>query len=207
MYQHIMWDFDGTLFDTYPVMADSFRVTLEKNGISEPLEEIMGLMRISMSTAIRHYQELHRFDEAFLNDYHAERKSRERDAKPFDGIADLCGQIQRTGRHNYLYTHRGESAVAMLETFGLAEFFTDFITEEHGFERKPSPDAILHLLSKHDIAPEKAIMIGDRDLDIMAGKNAGIDACLFTDKPSSDSQADYVIREIQELRPILNIRG
>gem|GEM_PF-3872585 len=32
MYQHIMWDFDGTLFDIYPVMADSFRVTLEKKG-------------------------------------------------------------------------------------------------------------------------------------------------------------------------------
>ncbi|MEW5568986.1 HAD-IA family hydrolase [Rossellomorea marisflavi] len=206
MYQHIMWDFDGTLFDTYPIMADSFRVTLEKNGISEPLEEIMGLMRISMSTAIHHYQELHRFDEAFLSDYHEERKSRELDAKPFEGIARLCGQIHKTGRHNYLYTHRGESAVTMLKTFGLVEFFTDFITEEHGFERKPSPDAILHLLSKHAIAPEKAIMIGDRDLDIMAGKNAGIDACLYTDKPISDSQADYIIHDIQELRPILDIR-
>ncbi|MGX1265113.1 HAD superfamily hydrolase (TIGR01509 family) [Rossellomorea marisflavi] len=206
MYQHIMWDFDGTLFDTYPVMADSFRVTLEKNGISEPLEEIMGLMRISMSTAIEHYQGLHRFDEAFLNDYHAERKLRELDAKPFEGIAHLCAQIHKTGRHNYLYTHRGESAVSMLKTFGLAEYFTDFITEEHGFERKPSPDAILHLLSKHAIAPKKAIMIGDRDLDIMAGKNAGIDACLFTDKPVSDSQADYIIHEIHELGPILNIR-
>ena len=56
MYRHIIWDFDGTPFDTYPEMANVFKELLEREGISEPFDEIMKHMKISMSTAIKHYQ-------------------------------------------------------------------------------------------------------------------------------------------------------
>ena len=31
-YRHIIWDFDGTLFDTYPVMARAFTETMNEAG-------------------------------------------------------------------------------------------------------------------------------------------------------------------------------
>lgn len=41
MFKHVIWDFDGTLFDTYPVMAKIFKDLLEKENIEEPIDEIV----------------------------------------------------------------------------------------------------------------------------------------------------------------------
>ncbi|WRP07216.1 HAD-IA family hydrolase [Rossellomorea aquimaris] len=204
MYKHIIWDFDGTLFDTYPVMAGSFKDTLERQGIEEPLEEITKHMKVSMTYAFNHYGEKYGIGDEFITAYDSRRKEVEFDlSKPFEGIEELCKYIHSTGRRNYLYTHRGESSIKMLESYGLTGYFTDFITSQHGFERKPSPNAIQHLIRTHHIDHTEAIMIGDRDLDLLSGKNAGISACYFTDNVEENPHADYVVTSVEELYSII----
>ena len=204
MYKHIIWDFDGTLFDTYPVMAGSFKETLEKDGIDEPLEEIIKHMKVSMTYAFNHYGEKYGIGNDFIEAYDSRRKEVEFDlSKPFEGIMELCKYIHETGRRNYLYTHRGESSMKMLEDFGMTGYFSDFITSEHGFERKPSPDAIQHLIRTHGINQSEAIMIGDRDLDLESGKNAGISSCYFTDRVVENPHADFVVTSVEELYRII----
>ncbi|MCA1054128.1 HAD-IA family hydrolase [Rossellomorea aquimaris] len=204
MFKHIIWDFDGTLFDTYPVMAGVFKETLSSHGIEEPVEEITKQMKISMRTALSYYEKKYAIGEAFHSSYESRRKEVEFDqSEPFEGIAELCKYIHDTGRRNYLYTHRGESSIQMLESYGMTPYFTDFITSDHGFRRKPSPDAIQHLLDTHGIDRADAIMIGDRDLDLQSGKNAGISSCLFTDKLEENPYADYVVTRVEEFYKIL----
>ncbi|MDX8342626.1 HAD-IA family hydrolase [Rossellomorea sp. YZS02] len=204
MYKHIIWDFDGTLFDTYPVMAGTFKETLKQDGIDEPLEEIMKHMKVSMTYAFNHYGEKYGIGTEFITAYDSRRKEVEFDlSKPFEGMMELCKYIHETGRRNYLYTHRGESSMRMLEDFGMIGYFSDFITSEHGFERKPSPDAIHHLIRTHGIDQSEAIMIGDRDLDLQAGKNAGISSCYFADELVANTHADYVVTSVEELYKII----
>jgi HAD superfamily hydrolase (TIGR01549 family) len=204
MYKHIIWDFDGTLFDTYPVMAGSFKETLDSRGFEEPLEEIMKQMKVSITSALKHYEEKYAIGKEFITAYDSRRKEVEFDlSKPFEGIVELCKRIHETGRKNYLYTHRGESSIKMLENYGLMGYFSDFITSQHGFERKPSPDAIRHLIQTHHIDHSEAIMIGDRDLDLEAGKNAGISSCFFTDKMEENPHADFVVTSVEELYSII----
>jgi HAD superfamily hydrolase (TIGR01549 family) len=204
MYKHIIWDFDGTLFDTYPVMAGSFRETLEGHGFEEPLEEIIKQMKVSITSALKHYEKKYGIGKEFFTAYDSRRKEVEFDlSKPFEGIVELCKYVHETGRKNYLYTHRGESSIKMLESYGLTGYFSDFITSQHGFERKPSPDAILHLIRTHHIDHSEAIMIGDRDLDLESGKNAGISSCFFTDKMEENPHADYVVTSVEGLYSII----
>lgn len=204
LYKHIIWDFDGTLFDTYPVMAGTFKETLVSHGIEEPVEEIMKHMKVSMTTALNHYEKKYGVGKEFVAAYDSRRKEVEFDlSKPFEGIVELCKYVHETDRRNYLYTHRGGSSIKMLENYGLAGYFTDFITSDHGFERKPSPDAIQHLIHTHRIDHSDAIMIGDRDLDLLSGKNAGISSCLFTDKRIENPHADYVVTSVEELYKII----
>jgi HAD superfamily hydrolase (TIGR01549 family) len=204
MYKHIIWDFDGTLFDTYPVMAGSFKETLDSHGFEEPLEEITKQMKVSITSALKHYEKKYGIGKEFVTAYDSRRKEVEFDlSKPFEGIVELCKHIHETGRKNYLYTHRGESSIKMLENYGLTGYFSDFITSQHGFERKPSPDAIRHLIQTHHIDHSEAIMIGDRDLDLEAGKNAGISSCFFTDKMEENPYADYVVTSVEELYSII----
>jgi HAD superfamily hydrolase (TIGR01549 family) len=205
MYKHIIWDFDGTLFDTYPVMGSAFKSILEEDGIVESLDEILKYMKVSMSCALQHYEKKYHITNKFIEKYNKQRKDTEiHSCKPYEGIEEICRFIHTSGKSNYLYTHRGESSIKLLKNYGLYDYFSDFITSEHGFERKPSPNAINYLVDKHNIIHNEAIMIGDRDLDILSGKNAGIHACFFTEGDEKSNIADYTINNFQQLLSIIS---
>ena len=48
----LIWDFDGTLFDTYPLMAQSLRQALLDEGRDVPLEHIRALMNVTLGHAL-----------------------------------------------------------------------------------------------------------------------------------------------------------
>ena len=66
---------------------------------------------------------------------------------------------------------------------------------------KPAPDAIRYLLDEFQLDPAETIMIGDREIDILSGKNAGIHTCLFTDgnPGAAASEAEYTAGNMAEL--------
>lgn len=204
MFKHIIWDFDGTLFDTYPVMAKIFKDLLEKEGIEEPLDEIKQHMQMSMSFALTYYEKKYAVSSDFIKDFKILQKTKGIEiAKPFNDIEDICKYIHSTDRKNYLYTHRGASAITLLKKHGLSDYFSDFITFDQGFERKPNPDALNYLIKKHAIHPDEALMIGDREIDLLAAKNAGISACYFNEKKRKNEYADYTIDHFQQLYSVL----
>lgn len=204
MYRHLIWDFDGTLFDTYEAMGKALQLTFQEHGIDEPLEEIIRYMKISIYAALKNYKEIYQIDEAFVQAYQATRRDMElKLCKPYPGVAELLKYGKETGRCNYLFTHRGESSIVFLQQYGIHDCFTECITSENNFERKPSPAGIQYLMDKYRIKPEEAIMIGDRELDILSGKNAGIDACFFDEDGLSCEAADYNIRDMKELYEII----
>jgi HAD superfamily hydrolase (TIGR01509 family) len=204
MYWHMIWDFDGTLFDTYEAMGKALQQTFQENGIHEPLEEIIRCMKISISEALKYYKEKYRIDDAFIQSYQATRREMELEhSKPYPGVLELLRYGKETGRCNYLLTHRGETSIAFLQRYSVFDCFTECITSRNNFERKPSPAGILYLMDKYRIRPEEAIMIGDRELDILSGKNTGIDACFFDESGLSCKAADYNIRSMKELYEII----
>jgi HAD superfamily hydrolase (TIGR01549 family) len=204
MYKHVIWDFDGTLFDTYPVMANVFKELLQKQGIEEPLEEIVLQMRISASSALKFYEKKYQIDEEFITKYKKQKKEAEIElSKPFAGIEEVCKYIYTTNRKNYLLTHRGESSIELLKKYNLYNYFSESITSKHGFERKPSPEAINYLINKYNMVHSESIMIGDRDLDLLSGKNAGISACYFIEENDENTHADYTINNYQQLYSII----
>lgn len=206
MYKHIIWDFDGTLFDTYPVMGTAFHRTLYEAGIVEPMEEILKHMKESISDTLKFYQKKYQIDQEFIEKYKKLRKELESDlCKPYSGIQELCKYISTSGRYNYVFTHRGETTEKYLKAHGLSDYFTECITSQHSFERKPSPEAIHYLIGKYEMIPKEAIMIGDRELDILSGKNAGIDACFFDEVGGKQcAVADYTIHNFEEMYVILD---
>ena len=66
-------------------------------------------------------------------------------------------------------------AQKILKKFGLENSFATYLCGDTTPERKPSPAGIFEILRQTEIAPEKAIMIGDDTPDVLAAKNAGID--------------------------------
>ncbi len=206
MYKHVIWDFDGTLFDTYPAMAAVFLEALREYGVDEDYNDVMRRMKVSMYTALEHYAEKYSLDEDLIRRYKPRIDATEDSmVKPFPHVAEVCAEIVRRGGCNYLYTHRGASSVEFIKRYQMDAHFTDYITGRLDFPRKPDPAALLYLLDKHGIPAEQAIMIGDRDIDLLAAKNAGISACYFGEVADMPDVADYCVQSYDILLDALGM--
>ncbi len=204
MFKHIIWDFDGTLFDTYPVITEVLRETFLKYGIDEPLEAINKSAKISMKHTVRHYQNKYNISDEFLAEYNKSVKEEELlRVRPFQGILEICEMITSQGGYNYLFTHRGNSSFVLLEKHGLLKYFRECITSRENFARKPSPEGILYLIDKYEMKQEEAIMIGDREIDILSGRNGGIASCYFNEDRIFDVVSDYYVDSMEQLYSIL----
>lgn len=207
-YKNIIWDFDGTLFDTYPVMVDAFMKALASGGIEDDLDLVEERLRLSVGDTIHYYMTQRSVDQVLIDRYVAYEKSFFLEGvRPFEGAIDLCRAIVNHKGQNFLYTHRDSSARACMEAFGLQPYFRHMICKEDGFERKPSPQALQYLMDLYNLKAHETLMVGDRDLDIEAAINAGIRACYFKQGPSRlKRQANHVIEDLGSLYAILGLK-
>ena len=202
--QHAIWDFDGTIVDTYPNITtayldacrDTFSADLDYN-------EVYRLCKGSLTEC---YAELARnldtsqdsIREAFIGKYEARTVGV--GEVVFDGVLEIFKLIRERGGMNLLITHRDR---ASLEKFGdmagCRDFITDIIAGDDGFPLKPDPTAFLHFIEKHALPKENTIGIGDRALDVGAAKAAGITSCYYDPEGLDLAKADVNICEYAEL--------
>lgn len=201
MYRHVIWDFDGTLFDTYPVMATVLQEMLRGQGQNVAIESILEAMKISAKTAYEKYG----LDADTISRFKEQKAQTElKAALPFSGIPQLCRSIQTHDGHNYILTHRGASTFKLLQANGLTGVFRDVVTAERGFARKPDPAAIQYLMKHYQMEPAETIMIGDRELDVLSGQQAGIDSCLIADIPPNQTVATYIVSNVKGLKRLFD---
>lgn len=179
--RHFFWDFDGTLMDTYPAMSRTLVRAAASLGVNVTTARALDLLKGCLADAI---SEVARSGGVKRDELDAawRRENALMDAsalQPVRGIPQALARLSAMGGRHYLVTHRDRSALDMLEKAGLMRYFTDAVTSEDGFARKPAPDSCLHLLRRHTICPAEAVMIGDRPLDTAAGRAAGILSCLL----------------------------
>ena len=170
-----IWDFDGTLMDTYPVtFAAYLRLALADFGYTAPEAEIMEKMLVNTGHAVDYYTELYNLPQ--LRERYKYHQAKGAVAMPevYPQVAEVLDRVRELGSINCIYTHRGADTFPMLAHGGLTELFDEIITPGHeGFATKPAPDAILYLTEKYGAAPEETVIVGDRACDLEAGQNAG----------------------------------
>ena len=209
MIHHVIWDFDGTLFDTYPAMARAFREALADIGSPDlpTIPEILVPLKIIMDEAYRVFvtEKGLPMDEARAAYKRRSPKAEAEIAFPFAAAKQLCMDIVAAGGKNYIFTHRNTSTLAMLEKFGMLDLFEEIVTSKNGYARKPAPDAINYLMEKYAMDPADAIMIGDREHDVLSGVNAGIRTCLLAESADTPSAAEAVVTGFSAMYPVIGL--
>ncbi|WP_220727760.1 HAD-IA family hydrolase [Apilactobacillus xinyiensis] len=183
--KNIIWDFDGTLFDTYPQMVNSFLLALKKMHIDEmeideyEIYEVM--RRHSLSTAIQKYAAHYNLvaDNLKLN-YQLYEKQNILKSKPFFNLETLLLNTIKNDYSHFILTHRDKQTLyQVLENNHFADYFKMIITKDDNLPRKPNPAAINQIIEKNNLKKMDTLIIGDRVIDIRAGQNAGIQSILF----------------------------
>ena len=201
----LIWDFDGTLFDTYPLMADSLRRAMLEEGHDVPVQDIRARMAVTLSDAVAHYKSTLGITEDTMERYrHVMYAQGWRAARPFAGAEDVCARVCREGGHNHLCTHRGVTARKYMEAWGLDRYFSVYVTDEDGLPRKPAPDMVRRVLETTGRPAQEFWMMGDRELDILAAQAAGVRGCLFTQgRENVVTAAEYQVSRLEDLFEIM----
>lgn len=201
MIRHIIWDVDGTLFDTYPAFANSFQFALKDLGSDVPLDWITQQARISIDFCVKALADRCQLDEDLIGEkfdfYYS--SSSALDQPPYEGVIEICKIIMESSGKNLIVTHRREaSLIELLDTFNMRQYFSGWTTADDAYKRKPDPEAFLVTLTKHKLAPIETMTVGDRAIDILAGQAAGIKTCLFGDTLPT-CQPDLIVQNYAQL--------
>ena len=167
--RHFFWDFDGTLYDTYGRITRACVNALRDVGASASYDAVYPVVKRSLDTCWRTFAApLGVEKDAFLDAYHLHSETEGPESiRPYPGVRETLQAVI------------DGSAAKWLRYDGLEGLFTDAVTSLDGFPAKPAPDALNFLIQKHGLDRAQCVMLGDRDIDLDAGKNAGIACALF----------------------------
>ena len=200
-YTDFVYDFDGTLSDSYPVFTKSFLQVLQNHGFHDTYEHALSLLKRTVGEAIKAYPFQASFEEIGAEYRIIREPMMLTEAKPVEGARELLAHVVAHGGRNYLYTHSRSFVLQMLERWGLMPYFTDSITADDGFPSKPAPDALNHLIQKHRLDKARTLMIGDRDIDLDAGHHAGIKGVLLElDDFYAHYPCEYRVSSLAEIK-------
>lgn len=194
-----IWDFDGTLYDTYPIMLKALMKTFEELDIKKDERDVYRKIKTeSIRQMIIDWQlPVPNFDQK----YHTYEAQQNKDSSPFKETKETLRNLQEKGGQHFILTHRTvDSTWNLLKRDGLDSLIVDIIGSDSNFPRKPNPAAINHFINNYKLDPNHTLMIGDRKLDIEAGNNAGVQTVFFDlDYFKQDIRATYFINNLKEM--------
>jgi phosphoglycolate phosphatase-like HAD superfamily hydrolase len=208
MIRFLIWDADGTLFDTYPSITKAIGLALSDLGVAASTSRISRLARHSLRRCIAVLADEVGVDRGELSDRfsHHYALMPPRMQAPFPGALRVCTYVRRHGGSNFIFTHRRrESLEALLSAHELTDYFADYLAGDDGYPRKPDPAALEAIIQKHRLDRDEVLAIGDRDIDILTGNAAKVWTCAFR-FTSAKITADYVISDFVELYRLLKRR-
>ncbi|MBQ8278879.1 MAG: HAD family hydrolase [Roseburia sp.] len=179
MYKYILFDLDGTLTDPGIGITNSVMYALKKFNIEvedraslykfigppllESFEKYYDMSKEESEQALKYYREYFRPHGLYENEV-------------YDGVEDLLKALKEQGKALIVATSKPEEfAVEILKHFKLDKYF-DFIAGATMDEKRvKKADVIAYALEEcgvSDLTP--AIMIGDREHDVLGAKQVGL---------------------------------
>lgn len=203
-YKHLIYDFDGTLSDTYPCFTETVLELLKRYGLSDTYENVYSNLKVNVGHALKQYDFGMATADARREFHVIHNELAPKIQKPYPEAEEILRYAMAQGHKNYLYTHSGKIVSILLEQWGIADCFEDIIDSTMKFPTKPAPDALNYLCEKHGLDKNECLMIGDRDIDTDCGRNAGMKSCLFDPEHYYDKvDVDYRVENLLELKNII----
>lgn len=178
-YEAVVFDLDGTLLDTLEDLKDSVNAALQAYGCPErSLDEVRRFVGNGIRKLIERCLEGGEEHSEFENIFHAfqvdYKKNCMNKTKPYDGIIEMIRALKEDGVKVAIVSNKADFAVKELNEYYFKEFELPAIGEKENVRRKPAPDTVFQALEELSASRERAIYVGDSDVDIMTAENAGI---------------------------------
>jgi pyrophosphatase PpaX len=201
----VLFDFDGTLADTIPLILASFRHAT-RTIYGKPLPDDALLSNVGQP--LRAQMEVidpERAQELF--DVYREHNAANHDAmiRPFPGVSEALAALGAGGLRLAVVTSKARPfAERGLRVLGMQDVFDLVVAVEDTQRHKPDPQPLQFALERLEGEPSTAAYVGDSPFDIAAGKAAGLATVAVTwgafgKEDLCEAGPDHVIGTPEEL--------
>lgn len=207
----IIFDLDGTLVDSKEGIANSVNRALKEVGIKEKSKtEIISYIGIGVDHLIRSSlgkENVGLFEETKLA-FENYRRNFADGSRLYPGVKEML-EYFKDKKKAIATNGKREFAVLALKRTKIYDYFVDVVGGDDVDCLKPSSCPLDVAMKRFNVPKEKAIMVGDMSLDILAGKKAGILTCAVTygigkKEDIVKANPDYIIGNISGLKDIIN---
>ncbi|MBF0328778.1 MAG: HAD-IA family hydrolase [Nitrospirae bacterium] len=205
----IIFDLDGTLVDTSVDICNAINYAVEPlnvqpvsieetkflvgEGITKLFEKLL-LQKNKNSSCVELVERFSEYYSAHLIDF----------SVPYAGAVETLESL--SGFRKAVVSNKRESfTLRIMNELNLSRFFEVIVGGDTVSSKKPSPEPLNYVLSKLRILPDEAVIVGDSNYDIDAGKDAGMGTVGVTYGFRSIDylqDADFIIDSIVELNSL-----
>ena len=193
-----IWDLDGTLLDSYEAILAGIEETYRQFSLPYDKKEVREfILKYSVQDLLEQVAKERGLDVGLLNQVRAQSLA-EKNAQVvlMPGAREVLAWADQQGIQQFVYTHKGDNAFTILRDLGLESYFTEILTSQSGFSRKPSPEVATYLLDKYELNPRTTYYIGDRTLDVEFAQNSGIQSINFLESSYEGNQRIQALADI-----------
>ncbi|BBF42320.1 phosphoglycolate phosphatase [Lachnospiraceae bacterium KM106-2] len=179
-YDLAIFDMDGTILNTIEDLSDTLNFALKKSGYPErTLEEARQFVGNGIHRLVERgvpagtaSTEIEQVFQDFITHYkdHCADKTR-----PYDGILTTILKLREAGCKTAVVSNKADGAVHQLCKRYFDGLFDTAVGEKSGVLKKPAPDSVNAVLEELHITRDRAVYIGDSEVDILTSVNAKMD--------------------------------
>jgi phosphoglycolate phosphatase len=186
-YDLIVFDWDGTLFDSTAIITRCIQAAVEDVGGKRPTrEQASHVIGLNLMEALAHAapdvpkEKYPQLGERYRHHFFAQQE----EISLFDGVIDLLIELKR--QHYWVTVGTGKSRKGLDVTLErdvqvnsasvkLATLFDGTRTADQT-QGKPNPQMLFELMREFGVEASRTLMVGDTTHDLQMALNAGVDS-------------------------------
>lgn len=179
-YEGVLLDVDGTLVDSNDAHAEAWIRAFREHGFEVSYEQVRARIGKGGDKMLR---EVAGLDQEADPRSKAIEEDRARlfleefvpDLKGFAGARELVERMKADGLKVVAASSAREGELdKLLEIAGVADLIEHATSSDDAEESKPDPHIVAAALEKAELAPDRAVLIGDTPYDVEAASRAGV---------------------------------
>lgn len=208
MYKYILFDLDGTLTNSKEGITKSVQYSLNKFGIS--VQNLDSLEKFIGPPLKDSFMEYYNFDDVkaeeavkYYREYFSKKGLFENEVYP--NIESMLTRLKEIGLHLIVATSKPTVfSEKILVHFNLIKFFDAVVGSTLDGSRSKKADVIKFALEENKIKASEALMIGDREHDILGAKDNNL-ACIGVTygfgsyNELQKAGANYIVNTVDEI--------
>lgn len=182
MKKSVIFDLDGTLLDTVEDLGHATNHALKGCGFPErPVPDyyrlagrgIMNMFRGAVPDGRADEETLARIKGLFLAWYDVHMCDR---THPYPDIPELLRTLMARGIHISLASNKYQAGAEKIVTHFFPDILFDpVLGQRDGFPIKPDPAIVDRCITAAGVTKDEVLYVGDSDVDMQTGLNAGVD--------------------------------